>query len=138
MRDNMQLQDMETTQRLHKDAIAQASAAIIQRLGLPPRKQDWSYEQRFQYNKELASYINTYPYNFSPEMRTLALNVQQQDFSPLEDTSFKWGDFVDNFVGEVAKQNPLSPQNFNKSLAIVASIAVAGLVIYGIIKNGKS
>lgn len=115
-----------------QDAINTASASIINRLGLPKLKTDWSYEQRFNYNKELAAVINSNPAFFPEETRQLAKDIAQRDFQPLDEYSIGDAirDFSAEFVNQAQEINPLSTVNRGKTANTLIGVVLIGAVVF--------
>ncbi len=62
----------------------------------------WTYEQRTRYNQALAAYILENPGLFSKQDLDSAALVFGKAYSPLQDTSFDWSQFGDEFSANAA------------------------------------
>lgn len=67
---------------------------------IPPA--DWTYEQRTRYNQALAAYILERPGLFSKAEVDSAALVFGKTYSPLQDASFDWSQFGDEFAANAA------------------------------------
>lgn len=69
-----------------------ASRNVAARIGVTPPA--LTYAERIVYNRELAAEILKYPQSFTAEVLAIADNIAGKTYSPLEDTSFDWGEFA--------------------------------------------
>lgn len=98
------------------------SANVAARLGLNPA--NMTYDQRRGYNVELAAEIQKYPQSFTPEILAIASKIK--DTGALSDSSFSWGDFGSETLGNA----PAVLGGFtNKLLMGLVVVAVAYIVV---------
>lgn len=91
------------------------------RMGLPLDSDQFPYDVRNRYWKELAAEILKYPQSFTPEILQSAQFALTRDLGPLEDTSFQWGEFGD----EVAANAPgVALKASSIALGVLSVVAV--------------
>lgn len=107
-----------------------AAAAIKLRLGLPASPSSWSYEQRGQYNAELARYIAARPAEF-PDLNDQrnAASVLASPQTALEDTSFDWGMFATETARPVTDLGEGVASTLSMGKWLIPVVTVAAVVI---------
>lgn len=103
----------------------QAAAYIRQQLNLSNTQSDWSYEQRVEYIKQLAAYIQANPALFSAAEINAARIVEAKAYEPL--SSLGLGEaaaiFTDEFLAQ-GKEVLSSTGNATKN-ALYIAVAIA-------------
>jgi hypothetical protein len=96
-----------------------------------------SYEQRSAYAAKLSKIILENPDRFAPGTVATARGIAAKKFSPLDDTSFDWGDFSSNLADEAVElggavaavgegvKNGLKLTSWLIPLALVAVVIIA-------------
>lgn len=116
-----------STQQIQENTRVAANL-IKQQLGLAELPSTWTYEQRVQYNKTLAKYIQDHPSSFSQSQNVTAAKVSGTAYSPLQDTSFDFKEFVSEIGNQAAEinndLNPFSEQNRRMLYFLVIGLAV--------------
>ena len=106
---------------------------VRERLGLASLAPvDWTYDQRVQYNRELAIYITENAHAFDDAEIQVARDIAQQPIDQLSDTGFaaSLGAFGSAFLDEAAALNQdLNPFS-EKNRRLVWWLAIAGAAIY--------
>lgn len=119
-----------TDEQIKVNRGAAANLTQIQ-LGLdliPPS--EWTYEQRTEYNKALASYIAGNPSLFSAQDLVTAKDVQNTDYGILQDTTPKFEDFISEVGNQVVSlNNDLNPFSEKNRKYVLISIGI-GLFVY--------
>lgn len=114
---------MTNAQKVRADAVT----IVRGNLGLldtPPA--EWTYEQRVEYNKALASYINSHSTIFTPEDRESAQAVAARPYEPL--ATLGLGDkadiFTDEFLAQGKEVLSSSGNALKNALYIAVTVAV--------------
>ena len=123
--------------------VDEQTATIRSSLNLPENRTLWTYEQRFNFNKQLASFILANPAVFTsvPAVTDVARDVQQKDYIGLENTDITFTAFLDEFDKQVSAVNPLSEENRNKTYWTIAGLAAVAIAVYfgvAALKNAPS
>jgi hypothetical protein len=116
----------------YKKLVEAESGRIIASLGLSKDRTEWTFEQRFEYNKQLARFVNDNAQLFPDNTRQLAKDISQRDFQPLDEYSLGDAalDFGSEFVSQAEKINPLSEQNRGKTMAVITAAILLGAITY--------
>ncbi len=69
-------------------------ANIIAQLGLPAAANEWTFDQRVAYLRELADGVVRYPNSFTAEQLATAERIRAANYGELADTSFDTGEFI--------------------------------------------
>lgn len=94
------------------------AANVRSRMALPDSPSAWTYQQRIEYNKQLAAEIAARPQSFTPEVVGLADSIQGKSYEPLEDPSLAWGEFAADLAPRVAF-------SLSTLVLVVAAVAAA-------------
>lgn len=118
-----------------------AATVIRKRLGLleiPPS--DWTYEQRVEYNRELAQYIADNPQSFQDTEIQTAKDIASKAIDPLDDTSLmaSVGLFGDAFLVEAETVLETGGKTLRTSIYIAVAIAVTLYFLPNVIKAFSS
>lgn len=111
---------------------------------IPPA--DWSYNQRLEYNRLLASLIAANATSFPPQEVAIARQIEAQAFDPLADNSAlddlrTFGDEFANqleqtvdSVADVGRGVRDTVSLAGKSLPYIAALAFLGVCVWAVIK----
>lgn len=97
-----------------------AKARALKDLGIKDAK-TMTQDQLTAYNKALAGIIIAYPGSFSPQSLETARIVSQRNYTPLQDPSISFGDFVEATYEEGKTVIPAF-KNWTLGIAIAALI----------------
>jgi hypothetical protein len=107
---------------------------------------DWTYAQRVEYNKLLASLIAQNADSFPPQEVAIARQIEQQSYDPLADNSVLddlrvFGSaFVDELgktadsVADIGRGIRDTVSLTGKALPYIAAVALVGVALYFVIK----
>ena len=107
---------------------AQSIAAVRSALGLSNTPNEWSYDQRTQYNKALAAYILANE-SVSAAARPLIAHVANSEPGPLVDDSFDWSMFGAEVVKNAEELNPV-PSWVSSTKWLLPVLAVLALAFF--------
>lgn len=93
---------------------------------------DWTYDQRTQYNKALATYIQSHPDQFSDQDALTADLVSKEMYPALQDTSFD----TSMFVAETLKPATDALQSVGSGVLSIANAAKWALPLAAILVAG--
>lgn len=110
-----------------------AAVAIVRQAsglaGIPPS--EWTYEQRVQYNKDLAAYIQSHPTAFTAQDVATAKIVEQRAYEPLSTLGLGEGIdiFTDEFLNQAKQVTAIGGNTLRTSIYIAVAIATIFFIL---------